>query len=148
MYITLSALSYDDEREKDKIINRHYGDIYNEAKSRNLLLSLNKDYESFLYGESGLSVNNITLSTNDKFTWNLCRLLMARRGMLGEVLFIAFISQGIIVYPHKDTGFGVISMNSKLRPATELLSSVAHDERLSVYMPCDFYNVMEKIAAQ
>lgn len=132
-YITLSALSYDDAREHDKEINSKYGSIFITAKDRGFLRSLSEDYESFLYGEAKLQVTDITLSINDEFTWDLCRLLMMHGGVLGEVLFIAFIKQGVIVYPHKDTGFGVISMDPTLKMAKDFLTAVAQDERFDVY---------------
>lgn len=133
-YITLSALSYDDEREQDLTIISDYRDIYNKAKKRRLLHPLTEEYDSFLYGESRLPVADIILGVNDKFTWDLCRLFMIHGGVLGEVLFIAFINHGVIVYPHKDTGFGVISMTHELSHAKDFLKSVSLDEKFSVHM--------------
>ena len=124
-YITLSALSYDDEREQDLTIISDYRDIYNKAKKRRLLHPLTEEYDSFLYGESRLPVADIILGVNDKFTWDLCRLFMIHGGVLGEVLLIAFINHGVIVYPHKDTGFGVISMTHELSHAKDFLKSVS-----------------------
>ncbi|MCF7532175.1 hypothetical protein [Pseudomonas petrae] len=63
------------------------------------------------------------VSDNENALYGACYAMMALGGLRGH-LFINFIKEGFCLYPHDDTGFGVISVGPLRASAYDFLASV------------------------
>ena len=110
-FFAISALSYDDDCEKDEEIEKCYGKLYEKAKKTGYLRELDSDFESYLYGEIPLPASSLSLHFKREDYSDMCRLLMGHGGVVGQVFFLINLEIGIAIYPHGDIGFGFISFN-------------------------------------
>ncbi|MBC8947385.1 hypothetical protein [Xenorhabdus indica] len=119
--IIITALSFDDEREKDIETITRYQEIYHKAKEKNLLLPITESYENYLYGETSLPAHSLSFSFREKDFIHLSKLIMCHSGIIGQVCFYINPALNIGVYPHEDTGFGCIALNSDKKTCLDFL---------------------------
>ncbi len=120
-FLVVTALSYRDEREKDVDTIKRYQHIYDEMKSRRLLLPMSDEYESYLYGESPLPAGSLSFSFEYSDFIKLSRLLMCHAGVAGQVCFCIIPALNMAIYPHDDIGYGCVALNSDVKACREFL---------------------------
>lgn len=134
-FFLLGALSYTDESD-DSIRQRfgdllsdaltHYLNIYHHAINSGFLMPWNDTFEEFYDNELNspkLPANMITLNFNHQTLLDYCELLMVFcfSPVIGQACFLINPALKIALYPHDDTGFGVISLSEDRAVADNFL---------------------------
>ncbi|MBQ4791510.1 hypothetical protein F9U39_18970 [Pectobacterium versatile] len=131
-FFALSALSFDDERERDESIINEYGGLYNDSKVNGYLKSLNDDFESYLYGDALLSASSLSLHFDNNNFMDVCKLIMGHGGVLGQVFFMVNLKLKLAIYPHGDIGFGIISFDEDDVFCQSFLNSLSGNKKFNV----------------
>ncbi|QJQ20018.1 hypothetical protein HG549_08735 [Pseudomonas sp. SK] len=132
--VILTALSFDDEREKDKEVIRRYRHIYEKMKSRRLLLPMTNEYESFRFGEAPLAASSLSLSLDYADFIDLSRLMMCYSGVIGYQCFYIDPSLSVAIYPHDDVGYGCIALNGNETVCREFLIHCSESDSFKVVL--------------
>lgn len=132
--VVLTALSFDDDREGDEETIKRYQCVYDEMKSKRLLSPMTDDFESYRYGESPLIASSLSFSLSSADFIGLSKLLMCHAGVIGQVCFYIDPSLNIAIYPHDDTGFGCVALNSDEGACRDFLNYCSGSGNFTVVM--------------
>lgn len=135
--IVITALSFNDEREGDRVTIDNYQALYEEMKDKKLLSPMTDDFESYLYGDSCLPAFSLSLSNNSNDFRGLSRLMMCHAGVVGQVCFYINLNLNVAIYPHDDVGFGCIALNEKFKECEKFLHYCAKNESFNVFIDSD-----------
>lgn len=126
-FFSISALSYNDEIELHKKMPKEYHVFYEHAKEKGYLRKHDDYFESYLYGDIPLPASSLSIHFDDDF-FDISRLVMGHGGVIGQVLFSINIKIGVVLYPHDDIGFGIISIKDNDKLCREFLHSIDKDK--------------------
>lgn len=132
--MTISALSFDDTRIVEDDIEKKYGKIYKKYVEKEVIFTLNDEYESYLYGDIEFPVSLIKCSKDKETFIDLSKLLMCYNKILGQICFYIDLNYGLAIYPHDDTGFGCIVLNDNYEAGYEFLNSCKKNGEFDVYI--------------
>lgn len=111
-FFVVSALAYGDSIEGDKKIINAYDYIYENAKKWGYLKPISSEFERYLWGDAPLAATSLSLHFDNNHFSDMCKLVIAHGDVCGQVFFMININLKIILYPHDDLGFGVISLDA------------------------------------
>lgn len=130
--VIITALAFDDEREKNQDILKRYSETYTYFKKQNVLTPITDEYEKYLYGDSTLPANVLNFYFDKEIYIELAKLIMCYSGVVGDICFYINRKLNIAVYPHEDTGFGCISLTNDKREALRFLESCKKNNSFNV----------------
>ncbi|WP_261832376.1 hypothetical protein [Leminorella grimontii] len=132
--MVLTALSFDDRKEDDEETIRKYHSLYEQMKGKRLLLPMTEPYEDYLYGDSVLPADSLSISFIKNDFVEMSKLMMCHAGVIGEVCFYINPLLNIAVYPHDDVGFGCIGLNSEKSSCQEFLHYCSKSKNFNVFI--------------
>lgn len=110
-FFALSALSYDDETKPHEKMPKNYNHIYSKAKHKKYLKEGDDNFGDYLYGDAPLPASSLSIHFDYNDFLDMSRIVMGHGGVIGEGLFLINLELGLVLYPHEDIGFGVISLS-------------------------------------
>ncbi|MGV6988170.1 hypothetical protein ACWA5Z_04100 [Testudinibacter sp. P80/BLE/0925] len=133
-FILISALCFDDKADLDPRFNDYNG-IYEISKEKGYLKPLTDNYIKYLDG-SPLLANHLSIHFDNDFFIPFCEMVMALSysKVVGQVCFLINPKLQIALYPHDDTGFGVITLNENFSMGIEFLQYCGKNEFFDYYI--------------
>lgn len=142
---SLSHTEESDESIQERFSNtiphdylKHYLEVYHAAIKSKFIYTWNDTFEKFYDNEDypSIPVNMITLNFNHETFLDFCELLMVFcfSPVIGQQCFLINPRLKIALYPHDDTGFGIISLDENRVIAEDFLSFCAEFEGFEVHM--------------
>ena len=121
-FFVLSALCID-TAEKDEGILSHYRQAFSRIEQSGILMPIDEEMIAYFAGDTELPYRYIQFNEH-RYIDDLSRLLMAHGNVRGEVWFFVNATLNVAVYPHSDTGYGVIGLNGDMKHAQKFLQFV------------------------
>ncbi|TCP92062.1 hypothetical protein EDC44_12815 [Cricetibacter osteomyelitidis] len=133
-FILISALCFDDKADLDPRFNI-YNDIYEISKEKGYLKPLTDSYIEYL-DDAPLLAKHLSIHFDKDFFMPFCEMVMALSysKVVGQVCFLVNPKLQIALYPHDDTGFGVISLNEDYSIGIKFLQYCGKSEYFNYYI--------------
>lgn len=123
-FFVISALAYTEGEIKDQEIQDAYGAIFENAKKQGYLMPMSSEFESYLWGDTPLAASSLSLHFDNSHFSDVCKLVIAHDHICGQVFFMVNMKLKIILYPHDDLGFGVISLDKSSSLGNDFLDYI------------------------
>ncbi|WP_279156235.1 hypothetical protein [Obesumbacterium proteus] len=130
--IIVTALSFDDKRERNNEIINKYNAIYEKMKKNGVLLPMTSCYESYLYGDIPLPASALNFYFDKNIFIELSKIMMCHSGIIGDICFYINKDMNIAIYPHEDVGFGCMSLNGDRTAGIQFLNTCSKNNNFRV----------------